>query len=167
MSDGSTNSARQSDPRQATAEAFRLRAEPPRVMRLSRKVLAVLMMTACVGIGGALIFALQGRDPAEGQNELFTTENRPTADALQRPCCNQHGHRRINAGAGDPSISQLRHQTTTATAHIKNQSAVLQAGPQPSLQLTTQATRRIHDLAHSQRPRGIIMPTTELLHYRL
>jgi type IV secretion system protein TrbI len=84
MSDGSTNPAQQSDPRQATADAFRLRAEPPRVVRLSRKVLAVLMMTACVGIGGVLIFALQGREQGEGQNELFTTENRPTADALQR-----------------------------------------------------------------------------------
>jgi type IV secretion system protein TrbI len=70
------------DPRKVTAEAFRLRAEPPRVMRLSRKVLALLMVT-CLGIGGALIFALQGRDHSEGQNELFSTENRPTADALQ------------------------------------------------------------------------------------
>jgi type IV secretion system protein TrbI len=84
MSDGSTNPARQTDPRHATADAFRLRVEPPRVMRLSRKVLAVLMMTTCLGIGGVLIFALQGRDPGEGQNELFTTENRPTADELQR-----------------------------------------------------------------------------------
>jgi type IV secretion system protein TrbI len=84
MSDGNTNPARQSDPRKVTADAFRLRAEPPRVMRLSRKVLTVLMMTTCLGIGGVLIFALQGRDPGEGQNELFTTENRPTADELQR-----------------------------------------------------------------------------------
>jgi type IV secretion system protein TrbI len=84
MSDGSTNPARQSDPRKVMADAFRLRAEPPRVMRLSRKVLAVLMMTACVGIGGVLIFALQGREQGDGQNELFSTENRPTADALQR-----------------------------------------------------------------------------------
>jgi type IV secretion system protein TrbI len=84
MSDDRTNPAQQSASRQATAEAFRLRAEPPRVMRLSRKVLTVLMMTTCLGIGGVLIFALQGRDPGEGQNELFTTENRPTADALQR-----------------------------------------------------------------------------------
>jgi type IV secretion system protein TrbI len=84
MSDASTNPARQTDPSHATADAFRLRAEPPRVMRLSRKVLAVLMMTTCLGIGGILIFALQERDPGEGQNELFTTENRPTADALQR-----------------------------------------------------------------------------------
>jgi type IV secretion system protein TrbI len=84
MSDDRTNPAQQSASHQATAEAFRLRAEPPRVMRLSRKVLAVLMMTACVGIGGALIYALQGREQGDGQNELFTTDNRPTADALQR-----------------------------------------------------------------------------------
>jgi type IV secretion system protein TrbI len=84
MSEGSTTPARQSDPHQSTVDAFRLRAEPPRVMRLSRKVLTVLMMTTCLGIGGVLIFALQGRDPGEGQNELFTTENRPTADELQR-----------------------------------------------------------------------------------
>jgi type IV secretion system protein TrbI len=84
MSDGSTNPARQSDPRKVTADAFRLRAEPPRVMRLSRKVLAVLMMTTCLGIGGVLIFALQGSQQTDGQNELFSTENRPTADALQR-----------------------------------------------------------------------------------
>jgi type IV secretion system protein TrbI len=84
MSDASSNPPQASKPRQATAEAFRLRAEPPRVMRLSRKVLAVLMVTTCLGIGGALIFALQGRQEGEGQNELFNTENRPTADALQR-----------------------------------------------------------------------------------
>jgi type IV secretion system protein TrbI len=84
MSDGSTNSAQQSYTRKTTAEAFRLRAEPPRVLRLSRKVLTILMMTTCVGIGGALIYALQGRQDGEGQNELFTTENRPTADALER-----------------------------------------------------------------------------------
>jgi type IV secretion system protein TrbI len=84
MSDASTIPAQQSDARKSNVEAFRLRAEPPRVMRLSRKVLAVLMMTACLGIGGALIYALQGRQDGDSQNELFTTENRPTADSLQR-----------------------------------------------------------------------------------
>jgi type IV secretion system protein TrbI len=84
MREGSTTPASPSDPRQATADAFRLRAEPPRVLRLSRKALAVLMLTTCLGIGGVLIFALQGREPGDGQNELFTTENRPTADELQR-----------------------------------------------------------------------------------
>lgn len=65
-------------------DAFRLRADPPRVVRLSRKVLAGLGTVACLGIGGALIFALQGRDGREGPNELYTTENRPTADELRR-----------------------------------------------------------------------------------
>src|SRR3546814_18275645 len=42
--------------------AMRLRAEPPRVTRLSRKVLAGLALVASVGIGGALVYALQTRD---------------------------------------------------------------------------------------------------------
>ncbi|OBX17721.1 conjugal transfer protein TraI [Erythrobacter sp. QSSC1-22B] len=65
-------------------EAFRLRAAPPRVVRLSRKVLAGLAIIVCLGIGGALIFALQGRNDGVGPNELFTTENRPAADELRR-----------------------------------------------------------------------------------
>lgn len=84
MSDASTNPVPPADTRKAAADAFRLRAEPPRVLRLSRKVLAILMMTTCVGIGGAMIYALQGRQDGDGQNELFATDNRPTADALQR-----------------------------------------------------------------------------------
>ncbi|NJM82386.1 MAG: TrbI/VirB10 family protein [Tabrizicola sp.] len=83
MRERSANSAPQTDPRQSTDEAFRLRAEPPRVMRLSRKVLALLMLIACLGISGALIFALQSRQEGGLQDELFSTENRPTADALQ------------------------------------------------------------------------------------
>ena len=38
---------------------MRLRPEPPRVTRLSRKVLAGLFLIAGAGIGGALIYALQ------------------------------------------------------------------------------------------------------------
>ncbi len=70
--------------RTQASEAFRLRADPPRVVRLSRKVLAGLAIVTCLGIGGALIFALQGRDDAPSSNELYTTENRPTADELHR-----------------------------------------------------------------------------------
>lgn len=65
-------------------EPFRLRAAPPRVVRLSRKVLAGLAIVVALGIGGALIFALQGRNDGVGSSELFTTENRPTADELGR-----------------------------------------------------------------------------------
>lgn len=63
---------------------FRLRPDPPRVVRLSRKVLGGLAVVTTLGIGGALIFALQDRPDRDRPGELFTTENRPTADELRR-----------------------------------------------------------------------------------
>lgn len=71
MSDTETNAA-----------PMRLRAEPPRVTRLSRKMLAGVGAVALLGIGGALIYALQTRDAGPGGEELYSTENRPTADGL-------------------------------------------------------------------------------------
>jgi type IV secretory pathway VirB10-like protein len=65
-----------------TAAPMRLRAEPPRVTRLSRKMLAGVGAVALLGIGGALIYALQSRDAGPGGGELYSTENRPTADGL-------------------------------------------------------------------------------------
>ncbi|RQP04218.1 MAG: TrbI/VirB10 family protein [Paracoccus sp. BP8] len=65
-----------------TAAPMRLRAEPPRVTRLSRKVLAGVGAVALLGIGGALIYALQTREAGPGGEELYSTENRPTADGL-------------------------------------------------------------------------------------
>ncbi len=63
-------------------EPMRLRAEPPRVTRLSRKVLASVAAVALVGIGGALVYALQTRDAGKGGEELYSTDNRQTADGL-------------------------------------------------------------------------------------
>ncbi|RWJ05677.1 TrbI/VirB10 family protein [Mesorhizobium sp.] len=65
-----------------TASPMRLRAEPPRVTRLSRKVLAGLGIVAGLGIGGALIYALQTRDGSDGDQELHSTNNRQPADGL-------------------------------------------------------------------------------------
>lgn len=66
----------------ASAAPMRLRAEPPRVTRLSRKVLAGIGLVASVGLGGALVYALQTRDGARPNEELYSTENRSTADGL-------------------------------------------------------------------------------------
>ena len=69
----------------STADAaapMRLRAEAPRVTRLSRKVLASIGLVASVGLGGALIYALQTRDGGKSAEELYSTENRSTADGL-------------------------------------------------------------------------------------
>ncbi|MDX3925938.1 MAG: TrbI/VirB10 family protein [Shinella sp.] len=65
-----------------SAAPMRLRAEAPRVTRLSRKVLTGVGIVAGLGIGGALIYALQTRNSGPGGEELYSTENRQTADGL-------------------------------------------------------------------------------------
>jgi type IV secretory pathway VirB10-like protein len=78
MTDASTTSA--GDIR---AE-LRLRPEPPRVTRLSRKVLIGLGGVSTIAVFGALIWALDtSRRDGQSSTELFTTENRTTADGLQ------------------------------------------------------------------------------------
>ncbi|WKW52038.1 TrbI/VirB10 family protein [Rhodomicrobium lacus] len=74
MSDTETNTP--------PVEPMRLRAEPPRVTRLSRKVLASAAAVALVGIGGALIYALQTHGTGQGGEELYSTSNRQAADGL-------------------------------------------------------------------------------------
>lgn len=71
------------DPRQNSAASFRLRPERPRVMRLSRKVLAGLAGVTSLAILGALIWALDSnRRGQQTAQELFNTSNKTTADGL-------------------------------------------------------------------------------------
>ena len=77
--------APQDDARPLTGEPvapMRLRPEPPRVTRLSRKVLAGLGLAASLGVGGALIYALQTRHGGDQGQELYSTDNRTTPDGL-------------------------------------------------------------------------------------
>jgi type IV secretory pathway VirB10-like protein len=60
---------------------MRLRAETPRVTRVSSKVLAGLGLIVGLGLGGALIYALQNRNGGKPE-ELISTDNRATADGL-------------------------------------------------------------------------------------
>lgn len=66
------------------ARELRLRPAAPRVTRLSRKVLIALGATASLGIGGALMVALQGRDDGDGPSELYNTDRVAQADGLGR-----------------------------------------------------------------------------------
>ena len=63
---------------------LRLRPEPHRVTRLSRKVLIGLGGVASVAVLGALVWALDtSRRSGQQPSELYSTENRSTADGLQ------------------------------------------------------------------------------------
>lgn len=61
---------------------LRLRPEQPRVTRLSRKVLIGLGGVASIAIAMAIIYALQSRRHDQDNKELYSTENRSTADGL-------------------------------------------------------------------------------------
>ncbi len=74
--DASTTRAAPADPK-----PFQLRGDPPRVMRLSRKALAVVGAGAGLGVGGLLIYALQA--PGEkAAPELYGTDGRAAAEAI-------------------------------------------------------------------------------------
>ncbi len=64
------------------AEQLRLRPERPRVTRLSRKVLVGLGAAGSVAVLGATIWALQPNRRSGGGEELYSTDNRTTADGL-------------------------------------------------------------------------------------
>ena len=67
---------------QDIAKELRLRPDPPRVMRLSRKAITVLAVAGGLGIGAILIVALQGSDPGDGPSELFSTDRVQEAEGL-------------------------------------------------------------------------------------
>lgn len=62
------------------ADAFRLAAEPPAVMRLSRKTLAILGGASGILIGGALLYALQPVPPKSPEN--LVDSDRPNKSEL-------------------------------------------------------------------------------------
>ena len=61
------------EPEKDIAASLRLRADPPRVMRLSRRTLIILGTVGGLGLGGILIVALQDRESVDGPQELCLT----------------------------------------------------------------------------------------------
>ena len=66
----------------AIAQQLRLRPERPRVTRLSRKVLVGLGAAGSVAVLGATIWALQPNRRSGSGQELYSTDNKTTADGL-------------------------------------------------------------------------------------
>jgi type IV secretion system protein VirB10 len=65
------------------AAELRLRPEPAKVVRLSRKVLGVIAGVSALALGGSLIWALQTKAPRT-VDELYNTDSRATAEGLSR-----------------------------------------------------------------------------------
>lgn len=63
--------------------AVRLRGDPPRVMRLSRKAIGMASACGFALVGGALIYALQPQG-RKGAEELYNTDSVAVADNLAR-----------------------------------------------------------------------------------
>jgi type IV secretion system protein VirB10 len=72
-------------PRRSEAEIareLRLRAEPPRVMRLSRKSLAIAGGIAAAGLAAAVVLALQPDKKEDASNELYATGRATPAEGM-------------------------------------------------------------------------------------
>ncbi len=63
------------------SDAFRLHGEPPSVMRLSRKTLAIIGAVGGTAIGGALLFALQSSAPKTPEN-LYSVDGANRAEVV-------------------------------------------------------------------------------------
>ena len=82
MSDQPENSGAEPPDEPTAAQQLRLRPERPRVTRLSRKVLVGLGTVGSVAVLGATIWALQPNRRSGAGEELYSTDNRTTADGL-------------------------------------------------------------------------------------
>ena len=81
--DGKTDLRTAGDNESDRSASMRLRAERPRVTRLSRKVLAGAAAVGSAAIFGATIWALQNnRSQTSAPSELYTTDHHNVADGL-------------------------------------------------------------------------------------
>jgi len=130
------------DPSQGAPEVtpdLRLRPERPRVTRLSRKVLIGLGGVSGLAIAAALIYALQTRNADQSAQELYSIENRPTADGLTGLPRDYTGIPRL----GPPLPGDLGRPILNA----QNQGQPVPAGgPLPQPGMTPEEQRRLQEI---------------------
>jgi type IV secretion system protein VirB10 len=118
---------------------LRLRPERPRVTRLSRKVLIGLGGVAGLTVGAALIYALQTRNANQAAKELYSIENRPTADGLTGLPRDYTGIPKL----GPPLPGDLGRPILSA----QNQGQPIPAGgPLPQPGMTPEEQRRLQEI---------------------
>ncbi len=126
----------------ADPAGMRLRAAPPKVTRLSRKALATLGIVGCAGIGGALIFALQTPRSARPNEELYSTENRATADGVASLPRDYTAVPKL----GPPLPGDLGRPILNAQGREAITSSSPEAGRPPQQQVNTERQRRMQEI---------------------
>jgi type IV secretion system protein TrbI len=118
---------------------LRLRAERPRVTRLSRKALIGLGGAVGLAVAVALIYALQTRRGDQAAKELYTTENRTTAEGVTALPRDYTGIPRL----GPPLPGDLGRPILNA----QNQGQpVPPTGPLPQPGVTPEEQRRLQEI---------------------
>lgn len=69
--------------KQAQNNSMKLRTEPPKVTRLSRKMLVGVSIVGSVVIAGSLIYAFQGRNTETERQELYSLDGKNLPDGLR------------------------------------------------------------------------------------
>ncbi len=119
-------------------QAFQLRGDAPRVMRLSRKTLAVFGVATGLCIGGSLIYALKPAGHREAK-ELYNTDGRAAAEAIiSAPKDYAHVPR-----LGPPLPGDLGRPIVSAQQRGDNVPAPPIGSPDPRAQAAEAARQRI------------------------
>ena len=118
---------------------LRLRPERPRVTRLSRKVLVGLGGVLGVAVSAALIYALQYRNSNQAAKEVYSTENRPTADGLTSLPRDYTGIPRL----GPPLPGDLGRPILSAQNEGR---PIPPGGPLPQPGMTPEEQRRLQEI---------------------
>lgn len=117
--------------------AFRLRGEAPRVVRLSRRALITLGSVTALGVGGALIYTLGPQHGPRAATELYNTDSRNTADKLASMPKDYSGVPRLGpplpGDLGRPILNAHNQGTVVPTPGM---------GPQPSTAASPEANAR-------------------------
>jgi type IV secretion system protein TrbI len=152
-------------PPPADPAAFRLRGDPPRVVRLSRRALITLGSISALGVGGALIYALGPQHGGRQSTELYNTDSRNTADKLAAmprsygdvprlgpPLPGDLGRPIVNAqNQGRPVIPPEMGGAPTPTAT---------SGPSPAEIARIQAQQRVAQVREAARGSKLFTSTT-------
>ena len=123
------------------AAELRLRPERPRVMRLSRRVLATLGGVSAIAVAGALTFALWPHGAKGPTQELYSTNNRQTPDGLNGLPRDYSGLPKPVPQLGAPLPGDLGKPILNAGASVPGMPPPIQ--PDPEAQRLAQERQRL------------------------